>query len=68
MQLKINIEKTKDGFSVCAENINVFAVGTDMKEIASNLHEALNLYFEDQDQKISLSNIELVTDSTENSL
>jgi predicted RNase H-like HicB family nuclease len=68
MQIKINLEKTTDGFSAYAENYNVFAVGTDIKEITSNILQALNLYFEDQDQIISLSNIELVNDSTNNTL
>ena len=54
MQIQINLEKTTYGFSAYAEKYNVFAVGTDMKEITSNIHEALNLYFEDQDQIISL--------------
>ena len=45
MQIKINLEKTTDGFSVYVENFNVFAIETDMKKFTSNIIEALNLYF-----------------------
>lgn len=65
MQIKINLKKTIDGFSAYAEKYNVFAVASDIQEIKTNILEALILYFEDQEQVLKLSDIELVTDSTD---
>ena len=56
------IEKTKTGFSAFAVDYPVFTTGKTISELAKNLTEALNLYFEDDGFKVAENNINMEID------
>jgi len=61
-KIKVIIEKTDTGFSAYAQNYNAFTTGKTISELHSNMLEALNLFFQDQNIKILNDNIELKID------
>lgn len=58
------VERTRTGYSayVADEGYGIYTVGGDMKELRSNMLEALNLYFEDQGKVYTQNNIKVVLD------
>jgi predicted RNase H-like HicB family nuclease len=44
-KLKVIVEKTPTGYSAHAERLPVYTTGGDVKELLSNVSEALNFYF-----------------------
>jgi len=47
-KITVTVEKTKDGFSACAEEYPVFTTGSVMNELFYNIKEAFILYFDDE--------------------
>jgi hypothetical protein len=56
------VERTNTGFSAYAAKHPVYTVGNNLKEIKSNLLEALNLYFSESDRKIEEKDIKIILD------
>jgi predicted RNase H-like HicB family nuclease len=56
---KINmiVEKTDTGFSAYSESYSIFTTGSSIPELVNNAYEAVDLYFEDQNIKISSENV-----------
>ena len=61
-KFKFIIEKTRTGFSAYSEDLPVYTVGGTMIELSSNILEAINYYFEEDDLLISPANIILEFD------
>ena len=55
----IKVEKTTTGFSAYAEKYPAFTTGQNSAELASNMIESLNLYFEEEGLKktVDISNL-----------
>ncbi len=62
MQIVMIVEKTKTGYSAYAEKYAVFTVGSSLEELKSNILEALNLLFEDENKIITERNLKIVLD------
>jgi predicted RNase H-like HicB family nuclease len=56
---KINmiVEKTDTGFSAYSESYSIFTTGNSIPELVNNAYEAVDLYFEDQNIKVSSENV-----------
>jgi predicted RNase H-like HicB family nuclease len=54
-KLKIIVEKTPTGYSAHAERLPVYTTGGDVKELLSNVSEALNFYFVELKSKERIS-------------
>jgi hypothetical protein len=65
--LKIIIERTQDGYSAYAEQLNIFSVGSDIHEIKSNILEAVNLFWEEDKSrnKFNIEDLEFISSSPE---
>jgi hypothetical protein len=65
--LKIIIEKTPDGYSAYAEQLNIFSVGIDIQEIKNNILEAVNLFLEEDNSRsrFNIEDLEFISASTE---
>jgi hypothetical protein len=61
-KITIVIEKTKTGFSAYAEDYAIFTTSKTISELLANTIEATNLFFEDQNVKITEENINFVID------
>ena len=61
-KIKVIVEKTDTGFSAFAEEYAVYSTGKTMTELNKNIHEALNVYFEDTNEKITEKEIQLEID------
>jgi predicted RNase H-like HicB family nuclease len=48
-RISVFVEKTRTGFSACSDDYPVCTTGDDLKEIRSNMVEAMNLYYEETD-------------------
>jgi predicted RNase H-like HicB family nuclease len=59
---KFIVEKTDSGFSAFSEEYPVFTTGNTFTELLRNALEALNLYLEDQKQKLTENDIEFEID------
>jgi hypothetical protein len=62
MKIKVIVEKTKTGYSAYAEKYAVFTTGKDLNDLKLKMLEALNLYFEDSQKPIELSNLHIHID------
>ncbi len=56
-QVKFIIEKTDSGFSGYSKDYPVFTTGRNFTELLLNAAESMNLYFEEQDIKITSQDI-----------
>lgn len=67
LPLKIIIEKTPDGYSAYAEQLNVFSVGNDLQQIKNNILEAVNMFLEEENtcKKINKIDLDFILASTE---
>ena len=63
-RISVFVEKTRTGFSACSDDYPVCTTGDDLKEIRSNMVEAMNLYYEETnpDKVISEEDISLRLD------
>ena len=56
------VEKTDTGFSAFSEDYPIYTTGKTMVELLDNAFEAANLYFEDENIKISHENLKFEID------
>lgn len=61
-KITIIVEKTETGYSAYSENYPVYTVGNNLDELKFNILEALNLYFEDQPNRITLEDLKIKLD------
>jgi len=61
-KLNFIIEKTNTGFSVYSEKYPIYSTGRNISELNTNIIEAANLFFENQEVTITASNINLEID------
>src|SRR5215813_6640631 len=62
MKIEMIVESTRTGYSAYATKYSVFTAGKDFAELKTNILEALNLYFEDQDKVIKESDLRITLD------
>lgn len=61
-KITIIVEKTESGYSAYSEKHPVYTVGKNLDELKLNILEALNLYFEDVQKKVSLDDLKITLD------
>lgn len=61
-KIKMIVEKTNTGFSAFSEDFPIFTTGKTIPELINNAYEAVQLYFEGENIKISLENIKFEID------
>lgn len=61
-KIKFIIEKTATGYSAFESKLPVFTTGLTMLQLQKNALEALNLYFQEENKKIKIGNIEFEFD------
>jgi predicted RNase H-like HicB family nuclease len=61
-KISMIVEKTDTGFSAFSEDYPIYTTGKTIVELLDNAFEAANLYFEDENIKISHENLKLVID------
>lgn len=61
-KITLHVEKTETGYSAYAEDYLVYTVGNNLEELKSNIMEALNLYFENTTNKITLNDLKITLD------
>jgi predicted RNase H-like HicB family nuclease len=54
-KIKVIVEKTSAGYSAYADKYPVYTTGEDVKELVSNIIEALNFYFDESDERLTAS-------------
>ena len=60
--IKMIVEKTDTGFSAFSENNPVFTTGRTISELINNAYDAANLFFEEEEIKITHENINFEID------
>jgi predicted RNase H-like HicB family nuclease len=61
-KISMIVEKTETGFSAFSEDYPIYTTGKTIVELLDNAFEAANLYFEDENIKISHENLKLEID------
>ena len=61
-QFKFIIEKTETGFSAFTEDYPIFTTGKTITELQNNALEATQLYFEEQEEKITMEKLKFEFD------
>lgn len=61
-KLNFIIERTDTGFSVYSEIYPIYSTGRNISELNTNIIEAANLFFEDQEILITAANVNLEID------
>jgi predicted RNase H-like HicB family nuclease len=61
-KITIIVEKTETGYSAYSESHPVYTVGKNLDELKFNILEALNLYFEDSQKKITMDDLKITLD------
>lgn len=61
-KIKIIVEKTDTGFSGFCDNYPIFTTGRTIPELIENALEAANLYFEDDNLKLTHDNLKFELD------
>ncbi len=61
-KIKVTVEKTDTGFSAYSNDYPIFTTGRTIPELIDNAFEAANLYFEDEDIKITHDNLKFEID------
>ncbi len=61
-KISMIVEKTDTGFSAFSEDYPIYTTGKTMVELLDNAFEAANLYFEDENIKISHENLKFEID------
>ncbi len=61
-KIEMIVERTKTGYSAYAHKYPVATAGEDLIELKSNMVEALNLYFEENDYPVSEKDIKVTLD------
>ena len=58
-KIKVNVEKTRTGYSAYAEEFPVFSTGVNISSLTENIKEALHFYFDETGLKIKKSDFKL---------
>lgn len=61
-KISVSIEKTEQGFSAFADELNVYTTAENVQSLRFNLVEALNLHYEDKGYVVSSENLQLRID------
>jgi len=61
-KIKITVEKTDTGFSAFCNDYPIFTTGRTIPELIDNAFEAANLYFEDENLKLTHENLKFEID------
>ena len=61
-KIEMIVERTSTGYSAYAQDYPVASTGKDLIELKSNIVEALELYFEEKDHKVSENDIKVTLD------
>lgn len=61
-KIKMIVEKTNTGFSAYSEDTPIFTTGKTVPELINNTYEAAQLYFEEENIKVSHENIKFEID------
>ena len=61
-KIKMIVEKTNTGFSAFSEESPIYTTGKTVPELINNTYEAANLFFEEEDIKVSHENIKFEVD------
>lgn len=61
-RIKIIIEKTETGFSAFTEDYPIFTTGKTITELQNNALEATQLYFDEQEEKITMEKLKFEFD------
>lgn len=61
-KITLIVEKTDTGFSAYSDNYPVFTTGKTIPELIDNAFEACNLYFEDENIKLTHENLKFEID------
>ncbi len=61
-KIVLMLEKTNTGFSAYAIDYPIYTTGKSISELLDNAFEAANLYFEEENQKITQGNIKFEVD------
>ena len=56
------VEKTNNGFSAFSKHHPIFTTGKSVPELINNTYEAIELYFEEKEQKISHKDVKFEID------
>jgi len=61
-KIKVTVEKTDTGFSAFCDDYPIFTTGRTIPELIDNTFESANLYFEDDDIKLTHDNFKFEID------
>ncbi len=61
-KIKVTVEKTDTGFSAFCDDYPIFTTGRTIPELIDNAFEAANLYFEDDEIKLTHDNFKFEID------
>ena len=61
-KIKMIVEKTNTGFSAFSEDTPIFTTGKTVPELINNTYEAAQLYFEEENIKVTHENIKFEID------
>jgi predicted RNase H-like HicB family nuclease len=61
-KIRMIVEKTDTGFSAFSEDYPVYTTGHSINELMTNAYEAANLYFEEEEIKITHENLKFEVD------
>lgn len=61
-KIAIIVEKTKTGYSAYSENYPVYTVGNNLDELKNNIVEALSIYFEEAESKLTPEDLKITLD------
>jgi len=61
-KIKVTVEKTDTGFSAFCDDYPIFTTGRTIPELIDNAFEAANLYFEEDDIKLTHDNFKFEID------
>jgi predicted RNase H-like HicB family nuclease len=61
-KIKVTVEKTDTGFSAFSEDYPIFTTGRTIPELIENAFEATNLFFEDDNLKMTRENLKFEID------
>ncbi len=56
------VERTETGFSAYSEQFPIYTTGKTIPELVNHAHEAVDLFFEDQEVEISPNNVQFEID------
>ena len=61
-KIEMTVEKTDTGFSAYAEDFPIFTTGKTIPELINNAYEAAQLFFEEENKKITPENLKFEID------